>query len=137
MRLVPETSPWPRLLVFPFGIMSVLGLFAVLFRSDLVLRLAHCPLRDLTGLACPTCGGTQATVALVQGNLSAAVVYNPLVTGGLAVFGIWLVIGLIATFVPRLRRVVVWTPREKRTARVLAVLLFLLTWIWEIRRCGI
>ena len=52
MRLVPEKSSLPRLLVFPFGLVVLLGVAAVHLRPDLVLRLAHCPLRDATGLPC-------------------------------------------------------------------------------------
>lgn len=133
MRLAPETSPLPRLLVFPFGIMAILGLALVRFKPDLVLRLAHCPLRDITGLPCPTCGGTHAAVALAQGHWAEAFASNPLVAGSMLVFGTWLAIGVIATLVPGLRRDLVLTDREKKTARILAAFLVLLTWIWEIR----
>lgn len=133
MRLEPETSPLPRLLAFPFGLLAVLGLAAVWFKPGLVLRLAHCPLRDLTGMPCPTCGGTHATLALAEGRWGDAIAANPLVTVGLVLFGIWLMIGLLATVAPGLRRRIVWSAREKKTARFLAVFLFLATWIWEIR----
>jgi len=134
MRLVPEKSSLPRLLVFPFGILAVFGLCLVRFKPDLVLRLAHCPLRDMTGVPCPTCGGTHAAVALANGRFADAFAANPLVAVGLVVFGVWLLNGLLMTMSPGLRRDLVFSPREKRTARLLAVLLILAAWVWEIFR---
>jgi hypothetical protein len=133
MRLAPETSPLPRLLVFPFGILAVLGLILVRFKPDLILQLAHCPLRDLTGLPCPTCGGTHAAVALSHGRWAEAFTANPLVAGSLLVFGAWLVAGVVATVAPGLRRNLVLTGREKKIARILAIFLVISAWIWEIR----
>lgn len=135
MRLVPENSPLPRLLVFPFGILAALGLAVVRFKPDLVLRLAHCPMRDMTGVPCPTCGGTHVAVALAHGHWTDAFTANPLVAVGLAVFGIWLLAGVLATVAPGLRRDLLLTSREKKTARILAVFLFLSAWIWEILLC--
>ena len=134
MRLAPEKSPLPRLLVFPFGLLALFGLAASLFAPDKVLLLAHCPLRDLTGLPCPTCGGTHAAVALAHGRLAGAFTSSPLVTGGLLLFTFWLMAGLATTLVPAWRRELVLGAREKRTARVLAVLLVLLGWAWVIFR---
>ena len=133
MRLVPEKSSLPRLLVFPFGLLAVAGLVLLRFQSDLVLRLAHCPLREITGLPCPTCGGTHAAVDLVQGRWMEALRANPLVVFGFVLFGLWLAGGLLATVLPQLRRDIQWTTAEKRTARILAVLLLVATWVWEIR----
>lgn len=133
MRLVPEKSPLPRLLVFPFGLLALAGLVLLRFQSDLVLRWAHCPLREVTGLPCPTCGGTHAAVDLVQGRWLDALRANPLVVVGLVLFGLWLAGGLLATVMPQLRRDIHWTPAEKRTARILAILLLVTTWVWEIR----
>jgi len=134
MRLVPEKSPLPRLLVFPFGILAVFGLAIVRFKPDLVLHLAHCPLRDMTGVPCPTCGGTHTAVALAHGRLADAFAANPLVAVGLVVFGIWLLTGVLTTVAPGLRRDLVLTSSEKRTARILAVLIILGAWIREIFR---
>lgn len=38
-----------------------------------------CPFKALSGLPCPTCGGTRAFVAAVSGNLRAAISWNPVV----------------------------------------------------------
>ncbi|MCK9996871.1 MAG: DUF2752 domain-containing protein [Candidatus Krumholzibacteria bacterium] len=134
MRLVSEKSPLPRLLVFPFGILGLFGLAVVRFKPNLVLQLAHCPLRDMTGVPCPTCGGTHAAVALAHGRWADAFAANPLITAGLVLFGIWLLTGILSTMAPGLRRDLVLTSMEKRTARILAVLSFLAAWAWEIFR---
>jgi hypothetical protein len=111
MRLVPEKSPLPRLLVFPFGLAALAGLAVARFAPDLALGLARCPLRDLTVLPCPTCGGTHAAVALVQGRVAAAFASSPLVTGGLILFGGWLAAGLAMTLAPAWRRDLSLGPR--------------------------
>jgi len=41
-----------------------------------------CPLRELTGIPCPTCFGTRALVAAVTGHLGVALRFNPLVAAG-------------------------------------------------------
>ena len=133
MRLVPEKSSLSRLLVFPFGLLALFGLATAIFVPDLVMRLAHCPLRDLTGLPCPTCGGTHAAVAMAHGRPAEAFTSSPLVAGGLVLFSFWLVAGVITTLVPAWRRKLVLSSREKRTARVLAVLIVLWGWAWVIR----
>ena len=37
-----------------------------------------CPLKNLTSLPCPGCGGTRASIALSKGHISEAFSYNPL-----------------------------------------------------------
>jgi len=41
---------------------------------------APCLFRLLTGIPCPTCGSTRATVSLLHGDFPGALAYNPLVT---------------------------------------------------------
>ena len=38
-----------------------------------------CPLLELTGVPCPTCGGTRALVALAQADVLGALAWNPMV----------------------------------------------------------
>ena len=134
MRLAPEKSPFPRLLVFPFGLLALCGLAASRFAPDQVLLLAHCPLRNLTHIPCPTCGGTHAAVALAHGRLAAAFTSSPLVAAGLILFSVWMMVGSVTTLVPAWRRELVLSAGEKRTARVLAVLMILGGWAWVIHQ---
>ncbi len=91
-------------------------------------------LRDLTGLPCPTCGGTHAAVSLANGRLAEAFAASPLVAGGAILFALWLFAGVATTVVPAWRRSLELSPGEKRTARVLAVLIGVCGWIWVIRQ---
>jgi hypothetical protein len=49
-----------------------------------------CHLRRLTGVPCPTCGGTRAVFALIDGRPLAALAHNPLVIVAGAGFCLWL-----------------------------------------------
>ena len=132
MKLVSEKSVWPRLLVFPLLGISA-SVFALVWLSpQLAYKFAYCPLRQTTGLPCLTCGGTHSIVALSQGHWTEALAANPLVAGGIFIFCVWALYALAATFASGLRRSVEMSPSEKRTARILAVLIIVSTWIWEI-----
>lgn len=87
-----------------------------------------CPLRELTGIPCPTCFGTRALVAAVTGHLVLALRFNPLV----AVAGV----GLL-TYVPWATATVVggWprprvSPAFAASAARGAGLLVLLNWVY-------
>ncbi len=60
-----------------------------------------CPLKELTGLDCPGCGGTRAVHALVHGDLGTALDHNVLLTILVPLLGLlwalWLVRSLLAT----------------------------------------
>lgn len=134
MHLIKEQSPLPRLLVFPFLVLALASAFLLQRWPQLVLGLANCPLRDMTGLPCPTCGGTHAAVDLAHGSLFSAFLANPLVAVGAMALGIWAIYALIATLIPNLRHCLILGPKEKRATRILAALFILSTWIWEIIR---
>jgi len=132
MKLVPERTALPRTLAVSYLALAIAGAGILLFWRETIVRWAHCPLRDMTGLPCPTCGGTHAAIALVDLRLGDALAANPLVVVGaisLLVWGLW---GLLAFFAPPLRRDLVLTPREKVILRVTAITAFAATWFYEI-----
>lgn len=137
MRLVPERSPLPRLLAGPLLLMLTGGLLAVRLIPDLVHGLSRCPLRDITGVPCPTCGGTHAAAGMAAGRWLDALQANPIATVGLAVFTLWAVYGVIATLLPRLRRGLELSGPEKKAARYLAAFLILASWAWQIARVNL
>lgn len=133
MQLVPETSPLPRLLTMAVLPLAMCAATIVHLNVDLVYSLAHCPLRDITGVPCLTCGATAAFVALSHGRLLDAFHANALtvlVTCGLlaCVPG-----AIVSTMVPRWRYSLSLTPREKKAARIGAALFLILAWVWQFR----
>jgi len=129
MRFVPETSSLARWLVLPMGVLAVAGLAALRFAPDTVLSLVHCPLRDMTGLACPTCGGTSAAIEFATGRWSDAWTANPLVPAGALLLLAWLLWALLAVGVPALRVRLRLGPTEAKAARILAALLIVALWV--------
>ena len=110
------------------------GLLAVTCAA--VLDPAHvqqgpvlCPLRLVTGLPCPGCGGIRAWTAAVHGDVAAALAYNPFATILLGVV-LGLALWRVATvFVPRasLDAVALWRTTPARA--------FVLVWAcWGVVR---
>jgi hypothetical protein len=66
---------WPGLAA---AVYSVLALVAAYLAQRLHIAISWCPFKNLTGMPCPFCGGTRAALALLQGNIKAAFVFNPL-----------------------------------------------------------
>jgi len=48
--------------------------------------MPHCPVKQLTGYDCPSCGSQRAFHALLHGNLTDAVMYNPFLVISLPYF---------------------------------------------------
>lgn len=69
---------------------SVLALYVL---SDKAGRdLTPCLLKQTTGLPCPLCGGTRASMAMLSGDPSTALAMNPGVAVALPVFAVWLIL---------------------------------------------
>lgn len=134
MRLIPEQSPTPRLLAMPLALFLAGGLIATRLWPNLVYGLARCPMRDITGVPCPTCGGTHSATSLAAGRWFEALAANPVVAVALIVFILWAGYCLVATLVPALRRSLSLTSGEKRAARIMAALLFVAAWVYQIVR---
>jgi hypothetical protein len=91
-----------------------------------------CPLKELTNIPCPTCGGTRALRALSHGALLAALRLNPLVTiGALAAIPLLAYAAATALFnAPRLRFVL--SPIDQRLLRIAACTAILANWVFLI-----
>lgn len=66
---------WVKKYKEPLYLMGCLGLFIALTQ----LMGITCLIKELTGVSCPGCGMTRATMALVKLDFAAAVYYHPLV----------------------------------------------------------
>jgi hypothetical protein len=137
MQLVAERSPVARLLALPLLLLLAGGLAAIRAFPDLVFGLARCPLRDITGSPCPTCGGTHSAASLAAGRWLEALLANPVAVAGMGVFALWALYCLAATLVPRWRRGIDLSPAEKKAARILAAVIFVFAWAWQIARVNL
>ena len=134
MRLLPERDPTPRLLALAYFALAVTGTLLLRLWPTAVLHLAQCPLREIFGLPCVTCGGTHAAVALSELRFGDAVCENPLVVLVAVALGAWALCSIAATVVPSWRRQIALSAREARLLRWLAVVIVVGVWIYEIVR---
>lgn len=82
-----------RQLAFLWGGAALVCAAAAPLAGDLAAGAPACAFRALTGVPCPTCGGTRALLALVRLDAGAALAWNPLVTVAALVFALG---GLVA-----------------------------------------
>ncbi|MGB0153195.1 MAG: DUF2752 domain-containing protein [Verrucomicrobiales bacterium] len=75
-----------------FYIGAVLFIYFESQRSG--INLKPCLIWQLTGVQCPLCRGTTASVALFRGDLTQALALNPLVTSALLIFALWAILWL-------------------------------------------
>jgi len=94
-----------------------------------------CPLRTLTGVPCPFCGMTTATVAIIHGNWAAAAATNPFayLAAALVVGTAPVLVARAAGQAPLPRPWSEWARR--RIGRVMAGLVAL-SWLFQLRRYG-
>lgn len=95
------------------------------------LPTPRCVFHALTGVPCVTCGATRSFRCLLDGDVSGAFAWNPLVVCGAAVLGIFVIYAfLVALFrLPRARIRDV-SRRDLRWMRVLAVTILAANWIY-------
>jgi hypothetical protein len=67
----------------------LLGFLLARFAAPLFKFLPACTFRQVTGVPCPSCGATRAGLALAQGDLMAALSYNPLLVISLGILFGW------------------------------------------------
>ena len=81
--------------LYKLGLAAILVVAAAVFfiryfHISLTGPLFACPIRALTGLFCPGCGGTRALALLFKGRILGSLLCHPLVIYGLAVFFVFM-----------------------------------------------
>lgn len=126
-----------------YGLIAVLttaayGLLGYLhfFRSGGV-SIDMCPLHQTFNIPCPSCGTTRSVLMLMEGNLQAAIMTNPLgllAASMLVILPAWMATDLIRrrdTLYRNFRMTEKWLVRNK-WIMFLLVTLVLANWIWNI-----
>jgi Protein of unknown function (DUF2752) len=100
--------------------------------ASLEVPIPLCPLKHITGIPCPTCGGTRALRALGHGAFLAALRWNPLVTLTALALLPFLVYAALVTVLgwPRVR--VLFAPADQRWLRIAAWVAILANWAFLI-----
>ncbi|MCP4574262.1 MAG: DUF2752 domain-containing protein [bacterium] len=86
----------------------------------------------MTGLACPTCGGTHAAAALAAGDLAGAWQANPAVPLGAIFLAGWILWAMGAALVPAWRVGLELGPGERKAARWGTALLLVALWVRQV-----
>lgn len=95
------------------------------------LPMPQCAFHALTGLPCPTCGATRAALQLLHGHFVASFLYNPLAFlafCSVVIFDLYAIVVLTAR--ARRCRFQLFSPREKRCWRALALGLIAGNWLY-------
>jgi hypothetical protein len=116
-----------RMVAALWAVTSVAAIAAAPVALAIAKTAPACPLRRWTGMACLSCGGTRALLALARGDVPQAVAFNPLVAaaaiafvaGGLAA-PVWIALGGRAPSLTSL----------SRRARAAIFVGIALSWIW-------
>jgi hypothetical protein len=117
-----------RQLGFLWGGAALACAAAAPFAPALALSLPPCLFRELTGIPCPTCGGTRALLALARLDPGAAIAWNPLAAAAAILF----VAGGVVALAAALARREVRPPRPTPVLRAALVLSFAANWLFVV-----
>jgi hypothetical protein len=130
-HLHPRELDQERLWVsLALAITAILALGQVSSQFEIPIPL--CPLKHITGIPCPTCGGTRAVKALAHGAVLAALRWNPLVAiAALAAIPVLAYAAYVILFrSPRVRLML--APADQRLLRTAAWIAILANWAFLI-----
>ena len=132
LNRVSRYPKWPREAVLAASIWLAMMACAAGWNHYTHQDRSFCPLRRWTGVPCVACGTTRATLALVHGDVVAAIRWNPLGTTVVALFVLHLALRVVAGRAVRIEL----SPREWRIALGCGVALLLANWVYVFFRLG-
>lgn len=98
-----------------------------------------CPIKNITGYPCPSCGSTRSIQALFKGDILQAILINPLgIISFLILIGILLLISIDFLFKKeyyyQTYRWIEGYLQSNKLFSSLLILLILINWIWNIKK---
>lgn len=90
--------------------------------------LQSCGIWALTGLPCPLCGGTRSVKALLAGDWSRSIGWNPLVPPLAMVMVLWAAVVVLELALNRCLLPETWWPRWSRRILALSLALLMVWW---------
>lgn len=97
-----------------------------------------CIMKHVTGIPCPSCGSTRSVLAILQGDFSGALHWNPLgfiLILGLLSLPLWILYDLITRNVSFIRFYTkIETGFKQKKIAIPAIILILLNWYWTIHK---
>jgi hypothetical protein len=130
IQIASRLPRWPWWAVLIVAVWGGLVLTAVCLSRWTGVDVPLCPLKHFTGLPCPTCGGTRGVLALADGRVHDAFLFNPLLFAAMVAAAVDL-LGR-AIFARRLRLDA--SPRQRTAMWIALIVLVLLNWAYLIAR---
>jgi Protein of unknown function (DUF2752) len=115
-------------------ILLIIGYLYIYYFADTINGYTFCFFKNLTGIPCPSCGSTRATIFLMHGNIYDSILLNPLalVTNLLIIVS---VIWMIADIVRKKETYFTFLKKDGNWKILLPILIIiLLNWIWNISK---
>ncbi|MVZ66297.1 DUF2752 domain-containing protein [Sphingobacterium sp. DK4209] len=121
------------------GVICFFGFVWLYFDYHSPIDATLCPIKQVTGYPCPSCGTTRSVKSLLQGDINQALLINPLgLVAVLIAVGIILLMSIDLIFrKDYFFRTYRWIEQFLQTQRILSailILLILLNWIWNISK---
>lgn len=110
-------------------------LFYHLFNSE-ESTVSLCPIKNVTGYPCPSCGSTRAVLLLLKGEFVQSLWLNPfgiIVAGIMAVFPVWILTDIVLkkeSFLNAYKKAE--TIIRKPGLAIILILFVVLNWIWNL-----
>lgn len=126
-------------LLLAFGVLAGYGWLAwASWQTTHHHDFTPCIFKSTTGIACPSCGSTRSVLLLSQGNITDAVLLNPL---GLIMAAIMLIAPFWLLYDVILRKDTLYDSYKKaeniikiKWVAIALIILILINWLWNIQK---